>query len=45
MPSLYVHVPFCRKKCDYCAFFSVDYSQSGLVTAYLQGIERENICA
>lgn len=21
--ALYVHVPFCRKKCDYCDFFSV----------------------
>ncbi len=21
--SLYVHVPFCRKKCDYCDFFSL----------------------
>ncbi|MBR1721314.1 MAG: radical SAM family heme chaperone HemW [Treponema sp.] len=21
--SLYVHIPFCRKKCDYCDFFSI----------------------
>ncbi len=25
MSSLYVHIPFCRKKCLYCDFCSVDY--------------------
>ncbi len=27
MPGLYVHVPFCLKKCDYCAFFSQPLSE------------------
>jgi oxygen-independent coproporphyrinogen-3 oxidase len=21
--GVYIHVPFCRRKCDYCSFFSV----------------------
>lgn len=24
--SLYIHIPFCKKKCDYCDFFSVSES-------------------
>ena len=23
--NLYIHVPFCLKKCDYCAFYSLDH--------------------
>lgn len=23
--SLYIHIPFCRKKCLYCDFYSIDY--------------------
>ena len=22
-PGIYIHIPFCRKKCDYCDFYSV----------------------
>jgi len=25
---IYIHIPFCLKKCGYCSFFSVEYSQS-----------------
>jgi oxygen-independent coproporphyrinogen-3 oxidase len=24
MPGLYIHIPFCLRKCDYCDFFSVE---------------------
>lgn len=32
--SLYIHVPFCRSKCGYCAFFS-EPLREGMLDAYL----------
>lgn len=34
--SLYVHVPFCHGKCDYCAFYSLPESTPDLRRRYLQ---------
>ena len=39
--SLYIHVPFCEAKCDYCAFYSVDDAGPELRRAYLDGIARD----
>lgn len=40
MPSLYVHVPFCVKKCNYCAFYSEPLQRSK-VEGYLTSLNRE----
>jgi oxygen-independent coproporphyrinogen III oxidase len=37
---LYVHVPFCAKKCDYCAFYS-EAADGALVNRYVEAVVRE----
>ncbi len=36
-PSLYIHIPFCARKCAYCDFYSVVYDKS-LAGAYVEVI-------
>lgn len=38
--SLYVHVPFCARKCEYCAFYS-EVAAEGRVDDYLDALIRE----
>src|SRR5882724_1137387 len=38
--SLYVHVPFCARKCAYCAFYS-EASNGELVNRYVRALVRE----
>ena len=38
--SLYVHVPFCAQKCEYCAFFS-EASSGDLIQRYVGALTRE----
>ena len=39
MTGIYIHVPFCAKKCPYCAFFSERYSRE-IVDNYVKAIIR-----
>jgi oxygen-independent coproporphyrinogen-3 oxidase len=38
--SLYVHVPFCAHKCEYCAFYS-EASSGELINRYVAAVVRE----
>jgi oxygen-independent coproporphyrinogen-3 oxidase len=38
--SLYIHVPFCAHKCEYCAFYS-EASSGELTNRYVAALERE----
>ncbi len=36
--GIYIHVPFCRSKCQYCDFYSLTDKNDKLMDAYLQAI-------
>ena len=38
--SLYVHVPFCARKCSYCAFYS-EAASGELINRYVSALIRE----
>jgi len=38
--SIYIHIPFCRKKCWYCHFYSVPLKEE-LQRSYLAALDRE----
>lgn len=39
--GIYVHIPFCAKRCDYCSFASRPYDRL-LARLYLRGLARES---
>ena len=40
MRGLYIHIPFCRKKCPYCDFYSIPYDKN-LTSQYLDILSQE----
>ena len=39
--SLYIHIPFCISKCDYCDFFSIECKKLKIPDDYINALCRE----
>jgi len=39
LASLYIHIPFCERKCLYCDFYSVDRPE--LIEGFLAALAQE----
>jgi len=37
--GLYIHIPFCRSKCNYCDFYSI--ASTSIISRYLEALKKE----
>ena len=42
-PGLYIHIPFCKKKCHYCGFFSIGRCLPSLIDAFVDALKKESL--
>lgn len=38
MTGLYIHIPFCKKKCPYCSFYSVEKCSEDVIKKYIDAL-------
>jgi len=39
--GIYIHIPFCRNKCDYCSFYSIAINDDVVVESYVEKLLNE----
>ena len=39
--GIYIHIPFCRNKCDYCSFYSAAVLDNSIIDSYIRALSRE----
>jgi oxygen-independent coproporphyrinogen-3 oxidase len=39
--GIYIHIPFCIKKCDYCSFYSISVLDNNIIDSYINALLRE----
>lgn len=39
--GIYIHIPFCRNKCDYCSFYSIPVNDNSIIESYLKTLLKE----
>lgn len=41
MSGIYIHIPFCKRKCHYCDFYSIDKNDKDLINQFIDALIKE----